>query len=328
MRLVTFRLPGGSPRSGALIDDDRKIVDLQAAHEARWDADASALATVLSIIEGGKNALDRAQETVRAAADAAPEAILERRKAKLLAPIPRPPQMRDFLCFEKHLQQAFKAARTVRARQSPDPEAAMRELEAKGILAVPQAWYERPLFYHPNRLNVIGTDEDVRWPAYSQLMDFELEFGCYIGAPGKDISKEAARDHIFGYTIFNDFSARDEQTREMPGQLGPGKGKDFDGSNAMGPCLVTADEIDPYRLTMIARVNGEEWGRGNSSEMGWTFEDCIAHVSRSETLGAGEFFGSGTVGNGCGLEHLRFLKSGDVVELEVEGIGILRNRVL
>ena len=128
----------------------------------------------------------------------------------------------------------------------------MRELEAKGILVVPQAWYERPLFYHPNRLNVIGTDEDVRWPAYSQLMDFELEFGCYIGKPGHDIPKEKAREHIFGYTIFNDFSARDEQVKEMPGQLGPGKGKDFDGSNAMGPCLVTADEIDPYNLTMVA----------------------------------------------------------------------------
>ena len=328
MKLVTFRLPGGSPRSGALIDADRRLVDLQAAHEARWGEEAPALATVLSIIEGGKSVLDRAQETARGAADRAPEAILDRSKVKLLAPIPHPPQMRDFLCFEKHLQQAFKAARVVRARQSPDPEAAMRELEAKGILVVPQAWYERPLFYHPNRLNVIGTDEDVHWPAYSQLMDFELEFGCYIGAPGKNISKEAARDHIFGYTIFNDFSARDEQTKEMPGQLGPGKGKDFDGSNAMGPCLITADEIDPYNLTMIARVNGEEWGRGNSSDMGWKFEDCIAHVSRSETLVSGEFFGSGTVGNGCGLEHLRFLKSGDVVELEVEGIGILRNRVL
>jgi 2-keto-4-pentenoate hydratase/2-oxohepta-3-ene-1,7-dioic acid hydratase in catechol pathway len=247
---------------------------------------------------------------------------------KLLAPIPQPPQMRDFLCFEKHLQQAFKAARMVRAKQSPDPEAMMRELESKGVLTVPQAWYERPLFYHPNRLNVIGTDEDVPWPAFSQLMDFELEFGCYIGKPGRDIPKEKAREHIFGYTIFNDFSARDEQTKEMAGQLGPGKGKDFDGGNAMGPCLVTADEIDPYNLTMIARVNGEEWGRGNSSEMGWKFEDCIAHVSRSETLFSGEFLGSGTVGDGCGLEHLRFLKPGDVVELEVQGIGILRNRVV
>jgi 2-keto-4-pentenoate hydratase/2-oxohepta-3-ene-1,7-dioic acid hydratase in catechol pathway len=236
--------------------------------------------------------------------------------------------MRDFLCFEKHLQQAFQAARRVRAKDAPDPEAAMRELEAKGILVVPQAWYERPLYYHPNRLNVIGPDVDVRWPAYSKLMDFELEFGCYIGKPGKDIPKEKAREHIFGYTIFNDFSARDEQTKEMPGQLGPGKGKDFDGSNAMGPCVVTADEIDPYRLAMIARVNGDEWGRGSSSEMGWKFEDCIAHVSRGETVVPGDFFGSGTVGNGCGLEQMRFLKSGDVVELEVEGIGVLRNRVL
>jgi 2-keto-4-pentenoate hydratase/2-oxohepta-3-ene-1,7-dioic acid hydratase in catechol pathway len=237
--------------------------------------------------------------------------------------------MRDFLCFEQHLQQAFKAARTVRAQQSPDPAAAMRDMEANGILAVPQAWYERPIFYHPNRMNVIGTDQDVVWPAYSALMDFELEFGCYIGRAGKDIPKDKAREHIFGYTIFNDFSARDEQTKEMPGQLGPGKGKDFDGSNAMGPCLVTADEIaDPYKLTMVARVNGEEWGRGSSRDMHWKFEDCIAHVSRGETLSPGEFFGSGTVGNGCGLEHMRFLKAGDVVELEVEGIGVLRNRVL
>jgi 2-keto-4-pentenoate hydratase/2-oxohepta-3-ene-1,7-dioic acid hydratase in catechol pathway len=160
-------------------------------------------------------------------------------------------------------------------------------------------------------------------------MDFELEFGCYIGKAGCDIAKEKAREHIFGYTLFNDFSARDEQTKEMAGQLGPGKGKDFDGGNAMGPCLVTADELtDPYRLTMAVRVNGEEWGRGNSSDMHWTFEDCIAHASRAETVFPGEFFGSGTVGNGCGLEQLRFLQSGDTVELEVEGIGILRNRVV
>jgi 2-keto-4-pentenoate hydratase/2-oxohepta-3-ene-1,7-dioic acid hydratase in catechol pathway len=325
MKLVTFRPSGGEPRCGALVDGGSKVVDLQAAHRSRWGEEHAALASVLALMEGGHAALDRAAETLKAAG---PEATCERGKVTLMAPVPRPPQMRDFLCFEKHLQQAFQAARRVRAKDAPDPEAAMRELEAKGILVVPQAWYERPLYYHPNRLNVIGTDEDVHWPAYSQLMDFELEFGCYIGVAGKDIPKEKAREHIFGYTIFNDFSARDEQTKEMPGQLGPGKGKDFDGSNAMGPCVVTADELDPYRLTMIARVNGEEWGRGSSSEMGWKFEDCIAHVARGETIVPGDFFGSGTVGNGCGLEQMRFLKSGDVVELEVEGIGILRNRVL
>jgi 2-keto-4-pentenoate hydratase/2-oxohepta-3-ene-1,7-dioic acid hydratase in catechol pathway len=248
---------------------------------------------------------------------------------KLLAPIPHPPQMRDFLCFEKHLVQAFQAARKLRAQGAPDPAAALAEMEAKGILAVPQTWYDRPIYYHPSRFSVCGHEDDVPWPTYSQALDFELEFGCYVGKPGKDIPRGRARDHIFGYTIFNDFSARDEQTLEMPGQLGPGKGKDFDGANAMGPCLVTADEIpDPYRLEMVVRVNGAEWGRGNSRDMRWKFEDCIAHVARSETLHPGEFFGSGTVGNGSGLEHLRFLAPGDVVELEVERIGVLRNRVV
>jgi 2-keto-4-pentenoate hydratase/2-oxohepta-3-ene-1,7-dioic acid hydratase in catechol pathway len=114
----------------------------------------------------------------------------------------------------------------------------------------------------------------------------------------------------------------------MPGMLGPAKSKDFDTANVMGPCLVTADEIeDPYNLTMIARVNGEEWGRGSSSTMRWRFEDVIEHISRSETLYPGEFLGSGTVGNGCGLEQLRNLKANDVVELEVEGLGILRTRI-
>jgi 2-keto-4-pentenoate hydratase/2-oxohepta-3-ene-1,7-dioic acid hydratase in catechol pathway len=202
-------------------------------------------------------------------------------------------------------------------------------MEEKGILAVPKVWYERPIYYKPSRFAVIGTETDIAWPAYSKLLDFELEFGFYIGTPGKDIPKERARAHIFGYTIFNDISARDEQTLEMPGQLGPGKGKDFDGGNVMGPCLVTADELtDPYALEMVVRVNGEEWGRGNSREMHWKFEDLIAHTSRSETLHSGEFFGSGTVGNGCGLEHMRFLAPGDTIELEVERIGVLRNRVV
>ncbi|WP_312017943.1 fumarylacetoacetate hydrolase family protein [Bradyrhizobium sp. sBnM-33] len=124
-------------------------------------------------------------------------------------------------------------------------------------------------------------------------------------------------------------SARDTQTKEMPGQLGPAKSKDFDTGNCMGPCLVTYDELrDPYDLTMIARVNGEEWGIGSSSTMMWKFEDLIQHISASETLYPGEFLGSGTVGSGCGLETSRFLTAGDVVELEVEGIGILRNRII
>lgn len=329
MRLVTFAPSRGKPRAGALIERDSTIVDLQAAHRDRYGRGSPRLASVLAIVEGGANALDLAGEMVRGAAARTAQARVPRDRVRLLAPIPQPPQMRDFLCFEKHLVQAFDQARRLRAGMTPDPAAAMREMQANGILAVPRIWYERPIFYHPSRFAVVGTEVDVEWPDYSERLDFELEFGCYVGTPGKNIAAGDARAHIFGYTIFNDFSARDEQTLEMQGQLGPGKGKDFDGANAMGPCLVTADEIpDPYRLDMAVRVNGEEWGRGNSGEMRWKFEDCIAHVSRSETIHPGEFFGSGTVGNGCGLEQMRFLSPGDVVELEVERIGVLRNRVV
>jgi 2-keto-4-pentenoate hydratase/2-oxohepta-3-ene-1,7-dioic acid hydratase in catechol pathway len=294
VRLVTFRIgtgrEGREPAPGALVQGARKVAVLPG------------FASVLEIVEGGQNALDRCAEALKRS-----PTLLAVDNVTLLAPIPHPPQMRDFLCFEKHLVQAFKAI-------GKNP---------------PQAWYERPIFYHPSRFAVCGPEAEVPWPRYSEKLDFELEFGCYIGKPGKDIPKARAREHVFGYTIFNDFSARDEQAKEMAGQLGPGKGKDFDNANAMGPCLVTADELkDPYRLEMVVRVNGEEWGRGNSRDMHWRFEDCIAHASRSETLHSGEFFGSGTVGNGCGLEQMRFLKPGDVVELEVEGIGILRNRVV
>ena len=167
------------------------------------------------------------------------------------------------------------------------------------------------------------------WPSYSRAMDFELELACYIGKKALDVPVEKATDHIVGFTIYNDMSARDAQGLEMPGKLGPAKGKDFDTGNVMGPCLVTRDEIDDvYDLDMIARVNGEEWGRGNTRDMLWRFEDVIAHISRSETLYPGEVLGSGTVGNGCGLEQLRYLNPGDTVELEIEQIGTLTTRVV
>src|SRR5688572_31755939 len=226
MKLVTFRLGSRPACAGALVDG--AVVDLR-------------IDSVLSIVEQGQNGLDRAAEAAKRR-----HAVHSPGEVSLLAPIPHPPQMRDFLCFEKHLVQAFEAV------------AKLRGSEAR----IPKVWYERPIFYHPNRFNVCGTGADVPWPAFSERMDFELEFGCWIGKPGRDILRERAREHIFGYSIFNDFSARDEQTKEMAGQLGPGKGKDFDNSNVLGPCLVTADELkDPYSLEMKVRVNGEEWGR-------------------------------------------------------------------
>ena len=311
MRLVTFTAGSSPARTGALIDGDRKVLDLQAAYGRTYRGSSPFLESMLHIIEAGDGALDTIGQLLKAPAEAT---TFKREEVRLLAPVPAPPQMRDFLCFEKHLRQGFEA---------------LARMRGTAAARIPDVWYERPIFYHPNRFSVCGTETDVAWPSYCEKLDFELEFGCYIGKSGKDITKDRARGHIFGYTIFNDFSARDEQMKEMAGQLGPGKGKDFDNGNAMGPCVVTADEIgDPYRLEMAVRVNGEELGRGNSRDMHWKFEDCIAHASRSETLHPGEFFGSGTVGNGCGLEHLRFLNPGDVVELEVEGIGVLRNRVV
>jgi 2-keto-4-pentenoate hydratase/2-oxohepta-3-ene-1,7-dioic acid hydratase in catechol pathway len=323
MKLATYRTSSGDQRIGAVVDGDSRIVDLQEVHESRFGKPSPWLASMQSLIEAGDPGLDLA------------DGLAAQRKVSkslagvsLLAPVPVPVQIRDCLCFELHLKQAYAKAREVRAAQSPDPAAAIRDMEEKDILAVPPVFYQRPIYYKANRFSVIGTDTDVIWPAYSQLRDFELEFGFFTKGCSADIAKPDAAKHIFGYTIFNDFSARDEQVLEMSGQLGPAKGKDFDTGNAMGPWIVTADELtDPYNLTMIARVNGEEWGRGNSSTMHWRFDDLLSFISRSETIHPGEFFGSGTVGNGCGLEQWRFLKPGDVVELEIERIGVLRNRV-
>lgn len=325
MRLVTYRDGAGLHRSGALIDADNAIVDLACAAEVLGKP-TSAFGSVLSLVEAGDEALDAARGFVARSPVAA---VFPRAGVELCAPIEPPPQMRDASCFELHLRQSFAAARRARVAHLPDPEEALRQMNTRADERVIETFSRQPIYYKCNRFAVVGPDHDIVWPSYSKVMDFELEFACYIGRRGKDISRERARAHIVGYTIFNDFSARDAQAREMAGMLGPAKGKDFDTGNAMGPCLVTADELpDPYDLTMVARVNGEEWGRGSTRDMRWTFEDVIAHVSASETLYPGEVLGSGTVGNGCGLERSRYLKSGDVVELEVEGIGVLRNRVV
>jgi 2-keto-4-pentenoate hydratase/2-oxohepta-3-ene-1,7-dioic acid hydratase in catechol pathway len=322
MRLVTFTV-AGAKRLGALVNGDRLIVDFAAASSGD-----PVFASMLALVEAGAPALDRARAIV-ADAQRSGRGLIETAAAKLMAPLPAPPQMRDFLCFEKHLIQAFARLRQVRAAAMPDPEKALREMEAAGTYNVPKIWYERPSFYKPSRFAVCGPDQDVVWPAYSKTIDYELEFACVIGKAGRNIAKDKAREYIFGYTIFNDLSARDEQTQEMLSNLGPGKGKDFDNSNPIGPCIVTADEIpDPYTLEMIVRVNGQERGRGNSREMGWKYEDCIAFVTRDETIHPGEMFCSGTVGNGSGLEIGRYVEPSEIVELEVEKIGVLRNRIV
>jgi 2-keto-4-pentenoate hydratase/2-oxohepta-3-ene-1,7-dioic acid hydratase in catechol pathway len=325
MRLVTFTDQRRQPRSGALISNDSAVVDLQDACRELTGSQSTLLTSVQAMVDGGDSALRLARSLL----EHPPAAATQQRAAvRLRAPIQPPPQMRDCSCFELHLKQCFEAARRTRASREPDPAAAFAAMNTRADERVVATFNRQPIYYKCNRFAVIGADDDVVWPSFSKALDFELEFGCYISRAAKDVSRENARDFIFGYTIFNDISARDMQAIEMQGMLGPAKSKDFDTANVMGPCLVTADEIpDPYNLTMIARVNGEEWGRGNSSDMRWQFEDLIAHISRSETLYPGEFLGSGTVGNGCGLEQMRYLKPNDVVELEVEKLGILRTRI-
>ncbi|MND17528.1 Ureidoglycolate lyase [compost metagenome] len=325
MRLVTYTDANGVDRAGALLDQDRQVLDLQTAYRVMQGGDSPVLGSILALVEGGDAALELARALVAKAPSAA---VLERSAVKLRAPIQPPPQMRDCSCFELHLRQSFAAARRARALRTDDPEATLKAMNTRADDRVIETFNKQPIYYKGNRFAVVGIDDEFQWPSFSCAMDFELEFGCYIGKRGKDISREAAGAHIVGYTIFNDMSARDAQALEMPGMLGPAKSKDFDTANIMGPCLVTVDELgDPYDLNMVARVNGEEWGRGNTRDMRWRFEDVIAHVSRSETLYPGEFLGSGTVGNGCGLEQLRYLKPGDVVELEIDGIGMLRTQV-
>jgi 2-keto-4-pentenoate hydratase/2-oxohepta-3-ene-1,7-dioic acid hydratase in catechol pathway len=219
-------------------------------------------------------------------------------------PLDRLASLRDFLAFEDHVRRGAERRNT----------------------EVPAYWYEAPVYYKGNHRAVIGPDEDCPWPAYAKRLDFELELAMVIGRRGRDIDVERAGEHVFGFTVFDDFSARDVQVKETSAWLGPAKAKDF--ANALGPCIVTADEVGSEPdLAMACRVNGEEWGRARSSDARWSWAEMIAHVSRDEAVYPGDVYGSGTPGGCCGLDLGRELRPGDVVELEIERIGVLRNRI-
>jgi fumarylacetoacetate (FAA) hydrolase len=235
-------------------------------------------------------------EDVLADPGGAPEGpSFELSAVRLLAPVPRPPSVRDFYAFERHIATA----------------------SANRGATVPKGWYEIPVFYFTNPAAIVGPDEEIRYPLGTDELDYELEVAAVIGGDGG----------IGGFTIMNDWSARDLQRAEMRMGLGPAKGKDF--ATTLGPVLVTRDEFDGSRAEMVARVNGEERSRGNLSELHHSWEVIVAQAGRNTVLRPGDVIGSGTVGTGCILEHNdgRWLRPGDVVELEVEGIGTLRNRV-
>ena len=236
------------------------------------------------------------------------------RAQKLLPPIIRPSTFRDFYAFEQHV-------RTARSRRGLDMVA---------------AWYEIPVFYFSNPNSFIADNETVVAPAGSQELDFELELGAVIGKRGRDIPAAKAWEHVAGFTIINDFSARDLQRIEIEVGLGPAKGKDF--ATAVGPMLITRDEVfdrisgEKISLEMRARLNGRNLSCGNSSALHHSFPKMIAQASRDADLFPGDLIGSGTIGTGCilglGAENTGgWLKPDDVVELEIEKLGVLHTRV-
>lgn len=259
-------------------------------HDAGFEGD------MVSLIERWDELRDQVERHA-AAARVVPDAVL-------LAPL-RPRSMRDFLTFEGHLKNA------------------MTNL---GRPIAPE-WYQTPAYYKGMPDTVIGVEQEIPWPAYTEKLDHELELAIVIGKPGKDIPRERALEHVFGYTIWNDLSARDVQTRELPIGMGPAKAKDWDGSNVLGPCLVTADELDIADLRLTVRVNGETWGGDTTAHMHHRVEDLIAYASQAQTLYPGEVLGSGTATGGSGVELDRWLAPGDLIEMEADGIGTLRNRV-
>jgi 2-keto-4-pentenoate hydratase/2-oxohepta-3-ene-1,7-dioic acid hydratase in catechol pathway len=271
--------------------------------------------TVLDLVRAGlPTALERGADALRGPATPLDE-------VRLLPPLAAP-TVRDFVAFEEHVEGVVASV-------------------GDGAGVVPQ-WYEAPTFYFTNPYALIGAHDDVPVPPGSQMFDFELEVAAVIGRDGTSLTPAQAREHIFGYTILNDWSARDLQRREMKVNLGPAKGKDS--ATTLGPWLVTADEVEDLRdadgflaLDLRVSVNGAEIGQDLLSNMGWPFEDLVAYASRGTWVRAGDVLGSGTCGNGGCLAELWGrrggqdpppLQPGDVVEMTVERIGTIRNRVV
>jgi 2-keto-4-pentenoate hydratase/2-oxohepta-3-ene-1,7-dioic acid hydratase in catechol pathway len=277
-------------------------------------------------LRAGTTVLDLAAAGLPAAAEAAAWArtsspAVRVADIRLLPPVP-PPSVRDFVTFEEHV------------------EGVVRSVSGGGT--VPDAWYDAPTFYFTNPHSMVGAHDDVAVPPGSRVLDLELEVAVVVAGAGSNLSPAAARDHVFGYTVFNDWSARDLQGREMQVNLGPAKGKDS--ASTLGPWIVTADELEDFRddegflaLGLDAAVNGRPVGRDLLSNAAWTFEEMIAYASRGTWVRPGDVLASGTCGNGgclaelwgrSGAQDPPPLAPGDVVRLEVEGIGAVENRVV
>ncbi|MAE57405.1 MAG: hypothetical protein CME69_00910 [Halobacteriovorax sp.] len=237
--------------------------------------------------------------------DGTPVAFSLENEAELKEPIDQISTYRDFYAHEKHVAKGFEK------RGEP----------------IPEAWYEIPAYYKGPTTGFMGPNDEILWPKYTDILDYELELGMIVGKEGKDIRLEDAHEHIFGFTILNDISARDIQRKEMSIRLGPAKGKDF--CSVIGPVITTFDEFDfkEPNLKMTTKINGELWSEGMSGDSHYSWAQMIHHVSQDEWVLPGDLFGSGTVGTGCGLELDRWIKQGDEIVMKVDSIGTLKNIV-
>ena len=309
MKLVTYRAAEGQGRAGVWTDD--AIFDA-AALLGRDGLDMTGLLRL------GPAALDDLRGKVAEADPHGPHALAAE-MGRLLAPTPEPPSVRDFYVFEQHV----KASRARR-----------------GLEMIPE-WYQIAVFYFSNPAAIQGPEEDIFYPEDTNELDFELEIACVIGQAGRDIAAAEASRYIAGYLVMNDWSARDIwRTYEAKLSMGPAKAKDF--ATSLGPWLVTPDELadrrqgdgaeERYDLTMLGRVNGKEVSRGNAKDMYYSFGQIIERASRHVTLKPGDVIGSGTVGTGCifelGPENVPWLRPGDVIEMEIERLGVLRNTIV
>jgi 2-keto-4-pentenoate hydratase/2-oxohepta-3-ene-1,7-dioic acid hydratase in catechol pathway len=309
---IAYTSPDGvTPRLVAVQPEQQRVIDLAAAERLRLERKgatqeaARRLATALfpssmtAAISLGDTFLAAAEQAIETAA---PEAMMPLGDLQWLSPLD-PPMLRDFTSFEQHVRK-------------------MSAREGKPIF---KEFFQMPLYFKISPLTLIGHEQEVPWPNYTDHMDYELEIGLVIGKSGRNLRPQEALAHLFGVTILNDFSARNIQGSEMSSGFGPAKAKDF--ATALGPWITTRDEVDITNLEMVARVNDEEWSRNSTSTITWKIEELIAYASKGETIWPGELLGSGTVGTGTGAEHGKKLHPGDIVELQVQGIGVLRNRL-
>src|SRR4051812_13475070 len=305
MKLLTYDV-GSGPRAGVLVDE--QVLDATALLGA-----VATLRDVRALLELPDSPLDRLRAAL-AAGVVAPSVPLAR--VRLRAPVLQPPTVRDYFDYEAH------AAHWRRLRDEQ----------------LPEAWYRLPIFYFSNPLRIIGPDDDMPYPSASDMLDYELELAAVIGREGSDVAEADGLSYVAGFTILCDWSARDLQRDESQVGLGPAKGKDF--CTSLGPLLVTTDELAPYlhdgRLAVrcTLRVNGDTWMDGNGGTMHHTWGQLVERAAHDSRIVPGDVFGSGTVGGGNvgeaihgGYAQARYLQPGDLVELEVEGLGVLRNRI-